>query len=65
MVCLNLMTQIERWYDVDVVFDGAVNQHFNGTIQRQVNVSKVLHMLEKTGGIRFSIEGRKVIVKNY
>ena len=60
-----IMKQIERWYDVDVVFDGAVNQHFNGTIQRQVNVSKVLHMLEKTGGIRFSIEGRKVIVKNY
>jgi transmembrane sensor len=60
-----VMKQLERWYDVQVVFDGAFTQHFNGTIKRQVNVSKVLNMLEKTGGLRFSIEGKKVIVKKY
>jgi ferric-dicitrate binding protein FerR (iron transport regulator) len=60
-----IMKQIERWYDVQVVFDGEFTQHFNGSIKRQVNVSKVLNMLEKTGGLRFSIEGRKVLVKKY
>jgi ferric-dicitrate binding protein FerR (iron transport regulator) len=60
-----IMRQIERWYDVEVVFDGTITQHFNGTIPRQVNASKVLGMLEKTGGVRFSIEGKKVLVKKY
>jgi hypothetical protein len=58
-----IMRQVARWYNVEVEFNGVVTQHFNGSIQRQVNVSKVLKMLEKTGGIRFTIEGNKVIVK--
>jgi ferric-dicitrate binding protein FerR (iron transport regulator) len=58
-----IMAQIERWYDVQVIYEGAVTQHFNGTIQRQVNVSKVLGMLEKAGGLQFSIEGKKVLVR--
>jgi transmembrane sensor len=60
-----IMRQVERWYDVEVIFEGNVTQHFNGTIERQVNVSKLLNMLEKTGGIRFAIEGKKVIVRKY
>lgn len=59
----SIMAQIERWYDVQVVFEGNISQHFNGTIGRQVNVSKVLNMLEKTGGLHCSIQGKKVIVK--
>jgi hypothetical protein len=50
---------------VQVEFEGDFTQHFNGTIQRQVNISKVLNMLEKTGGLRFSIAGKKVLVKKY
>lgn len=60
-----VMKQIERWYDVQVEFDGSFSQHFNGAIKRQENVSKVLKMLEKTGGLRFSLSGKKVIVKKY
>jgi len=61
----SIMRQIERWYDVEVVFNDTIMQHFNGTIQRQVNASEVLDMLEKTGGVRFVIEGKKVVVKKY
>lgn len=60
-----IMRQIERWYDVEIVYDGKITQHFNGSIPRQVNASKVLQMLEKTGGVRFSIDGKKVMVKKY
>jgi transmembrane sensor len=60
-----VMKQIERWYDVQVEFDGSFTQHFNGAIKRQENVSKVLKMLEKTGGLRFTLTGKKVIVKKY
>ncbi|MBN9383777.1 MAG: DUF4974 domain-containing protein [Chitinophagaceae bacterium] len=61
----SVMRQIERWYDVEVVFEGSFTQHFNGTIPRQANVSRILNMLEKTGGVRFSIDGKKILVKKY
>jgi hypothetical protein len=60
-----IMRQIERWYDVEIVFEDKLTQHFNGSIQRQVNASKVLTMLEKTGGLRYSIEGKKVMIRKY
>ena len=56
------MRQLSRWYDVDVIYEEPVSQHYNGTVYRQVNASKVLEMLEKAGGVKFSIVGRKVIV---
>lgn len=58
-----IMRQIERWYDVDVVFEGTITQHFNGKIQREVNISKVLHILEEAGGLKFSVENKKVVIK--
>lgn len=57
-----IMRQIGRWYDVDVEYKDNVNGHIGGTISRNQNVSKVLHMLEMTGAVKFTIEGRKVTV---
>ncbi len=57
-----VMRQIARWYDVDVTYKGKITDHFGGTISRDVNVSRVFEMLEMTGHVRFSIEGRKVTV---
>jgi transmembrane sensor len=59
----SIMRQLQRWYDLEVVFEGTVTQHFSGSMVREVNASKVLNMLEKTGGVRFTIEGKKVIVQ--
>lgn len=59
-----IMRQIARWYDVDVVFDGAdPNKLFYGGISRYKNVSQVLRKLELTGGVHFTIEGRRVIAR--
>ena len=60
----SIMRQVARWYDVDVVFDGAnPNKLFGGGISRYKNVSQVLRKLELTGGVHFSIEGRRVIAR--
>ena len=60
----SIMRQIERWYDVEVSFRGnSTNEQFVGTIPRIVNISQILKMLEKTGAVKFEIEGKKVIVK--
>jgi ferric-dicitrate binding protein FerR (iron transport regulator) len=57
-----VMRQIERWYDVSVEMKDKINFHFNGTIDRNVPVSQLLQLLEKTGHVHFKIEDNKIIV---
>ena len=57
-----VMKQVERWYDVDVVYEKTITQTFNGTIPGNVNVSTVFQILETTGSVHFKIDGRKIIV---
>lgn len=59
----NIMKQISRWYDVDIVYKNNVaGKTIWGSVTRYSSVSKVLSMLERTGKIHFKIEGRRVIV---
>ncbi|WP_158275342.1 FecR family protein [Pedobacter sp. HMWF019] len=60
----NIMKQISRWYDVEVVFENKniANLSFGGSISKYENLSNVLHMLELTGDVKFKLEGRKVII---
>jgi len=57
-----VMRQVSRWYDVEVEYKGNISLHFAGTISRNVNISQVLEMLEKAGGIKTTLKGNKVIV---
>jgi ferric-dicitrate binding protein FerR (iron transport regulator) len=60
----NIMRQVARWYDVDIVYEGKVTDHFNVTgISRNVSVSKLFNLLELTGRVHFSVEDKKIIVK--
>lgn len=60
----DIMRQLSRWYDMEVSYGQTVpQQHFTGSIRRQVNLSEVLHMLEVAGGIKFTINGKKVTVR--
>jgi len=60
----SIMRQLEKWYDVNVVYDRNVtDEEFVGSISRQVNISQILDMLKKAGSIDFVIKGRTVIVK--
>ncbi|WP_025765118.1 FecR family protein [Dyadobacter tibetensis] len=59
-----LMRQIARWYDMEVVYEGPIQSHeFVGQIERTSSLSKVLQILEM-GGVNFKIEGKKIIVIN-
>jgi ferric-dicitrate binding protein FerR (iron transport regulator) len=58
-----LMRQVERWYDVDVVYrTDRGDQDFTGVVSRSKNVSTLLQMLELTGTVHFKIEGKRIIV---
>ncbi len=57
-----VMRQLERWYDVDVVFETKVSQHFVADIPKNEPLSETLKLLELTGQVHFEIQGKKVIV---
>lgn len=57
-----VMRQLSRWYDVDVKYDGAISSNqFGGAIQRNLKLSQVLHILEKSQ-LHFTISGKEVRV---
>lgn len=57
-----VMRQLERWYDIEVVYEGTPREmHFGGGIQRSLPLSRVLNILEKNQ-VLFRIEGRKITV---
>ncbi len=57
-----VMRQLERWYDIEVVYEGAPPEmRFGGGMQRSLPLSGILRLLEKNG-VLFKIEGRKITV---
>ena len=60
----DVMRQLARWYDIDVVYEGQIPiKHYFGSARRQVNISEIFKMLEIAGGVEFRIEGKQVIVQ--
>jgi len=58
-----IMRALARWYDIDVSYRGPITQEvFYAKLSRQRNISAVLRVLERTKGIHFKIEGRRVTV---
>jgi transmembrane sensor len=58
-----VMRQISRWYDVDVVYEGAPPvRMFTGEISRDINLMDLLDGLARMN-VHFRIEGQKLIVK--
>lgn len=59
-----LLRQISRWYDVDFEFSGDIKTpKVYGEIPRTVNLSEVLKIIETNSKLQFTIEGKKVTVK--
>ena len=57
-----IMRQVERWYNVEVVYSGQKpTDHYGGEVSEDVNASEMLKVLE-VGGIHFKIEGKKIII---
>jgi transmembrane sensor len=54
----SVLRQLSRWYDVDVVFEKDVpSRTFEGEIQRNLQLSQVLKILERNK-VRFEIDGK-------
>lgn len=59
----SIMRKVSRWYDVDISYQGKVDQgRYGGTVSRFDRVEGVLKSLELTGSVHFRMEGRRIIV---
>ncbi len=57
-----MMRQLERWYDIEVVYEGDVpDVHFFGKMSRKLDLSTVLAAL-KGFGLHFRMEERKLVI---
>ena len=59
-----ILRELERWYDVDFVYEELPSKKLNGIVSRKYNLTQVLKMLEITGGVKFKMEGRQIRVIN-
>jgi ferric-dicitrate binding protein FerR (iron transport regulator) len=59
-----IMTQLSRWYDIQVVYADKIPETFVATISRDVPLSRMLNLLEMTKEIAFTIDGNKITVYN-
>lgn len=59
----SVLKQVSRWYDVEVVYEGDNQERqFVGEIEKDLNLSEVLRILE-INKVSFTIEGKKLIIK--
>jgi len=59
----SVMRRLSRWYDVEVVYEGVPpDLQFIGVVSSSRNISGVLKLMERTGKVKFRIEGRTVTV---
>lgn len=54
--------QIEKWYNVEFVYEKVPDYQFYGQISRTASIQDVLKMMELVGSIKFKIDGKKIYV---
>lgn len=59
-----LMRQLSRWYDVEVVYENGIpNAVFTGEMERDLSLKQIIKGLDGMG-VTFTIEGRKLLVQS-
>ncbi|HEY0274221.1 MAG TPA: FecR domain-containing protein, partial [Chitinophaga sp.] len=57
-----VMQQLERWYNITVVYEGTVpDVRFFGELRRDMNLSGIIAAL-RDSGVQFRLEGNRLIV---
>lgn len=66
MTLENIMSQLQRWYDIEVFF---VNEElksypFTGVIRRDFTAGQIFEIIEKTTRVKFNVRGKCVTVNH-
>lgn len=58
-----IMRQVARWYDVDIEYkDIEPGTRMGGVVSRKEDIRQLLNYFEIAGKIKFTVDGRKIIV---
>lgn len=57
-----IMRQVQRWYDVEVVYQAKISHEFTADVSRDEPVSQLLRLLELTNRVHFKIENKVIYV---
>ncbi|MBX2924122.1 MAG: FecR domain-containing protein [Chitinophagaceae bacterium] len=57
-----IMTQVARWYNAKIVYQGDFKQQFNATISRGEPLEKLLRLLQLNGYVKFKTENNIIYV---
>lgn len=60
----DILNLISRWYDVEIVYRNPEVKDilFSGRLKRYENAGNLLEAFEKVGGVKFSVEGKMILV---
>lgn len=58
----SILRQLERWYNIEVVYENIPDQRYFGIISRDVPLSQVIKMLELSSNVKFEIKDQKLLV---
>ena len=61
MALTDIMKQIARWYDVEVVYERHPDIRLSGIVNRNIPISEILKLFESNGA-NFRVEGKRIIV---
>ena len=66
MTLENIMSQIQRWYDIEVFFvDEELKSYpFTGVIRRDFTAGQIFEIIEKTTRVKFNVRGKCVTVNH-
>lgn len=61
----SIASQLSRWYGVQIKFRGNINHKklYTGSINRDVPLSEVIHMLEFVSDLTFGLENNEMIIQ--
>src|SRR5690606_8372692 len=59
-----VLNQLSLWYDVEVDIKKIPRRKFNGILPRHVKLSQIFMMMEKTSGLKFKVEERRILMDN-
>jgi len=58
----SIMRELSRWYDIEVIYKDRIEASFFAEMPKNTNLSDALKALQLTGKVKFTIDGKKVMV---
>jgi ferric-dicitrate binding protein FerR (iron transport regulator) len=55
-----IFNTLVRWYPIEVMFETKISSRFSGVLPTNRPLQELLKILEKAGGVHFSLEGRQL-----